>query len=547
MGALLRRMLVFLFPVTALVLSEPLLGLVTSMFIGQFCSTAELAALGPANIVISFSHYCFASIQIATMHMLGRLLRTGDDASAQQLLSSALGLALVCGAFVLVTLTLFSSNLVMATGVRDPEVIALASSFLQIRGAGQMGVLVTLVCQSAFLAQQDPVAPSAIGVAATLFSIAGHFALVANAGWGLTGAAISTSACNVLSALSLLALLNVRGRLRSAINLPRLRDLQGLLATMAPLSVKFISKNCCYIVIQTTATSILDVTHLAAHQAIFSAWGFCSFWLAPVEQAVLAMAPAAASQVERRAIMVVGMGLGVLIGTIGGLAVSCVAAFGPHLLTQDPLLWPLVGMVAGQAFASMVLTGIDVSSNAVNIVGGDVNYVATSFVVTLGIVSAYMALARHMGWGFLGVWNGIVVFFATRALQSGILAVRKHIMGIGAGAGTPLDAEVSRGERTAAGGKGEQACEAGGRARAEAGGEEEAAQGAGQQQPEASVSASYDAQGPGPGLEPLQPQHHQPPLPVANDQHGGALDQEGDAPAGDASLAQEPTQKSIQA
>jgi hypothetical protein len=46
------------------------------------------------------------------------------------------------------------------------------------------------------------------------------------------------------------------------------------------------------------------------------------------------MAPAAASQAERRAIMVVGMGLGVLIGTLGGLAVSCVAAFGPHLLTQ---------------------------------------------------------------------------------------------------------------------------------------------------------------------------------------------------------------------
>jgi hypothetical protein len=71
----------------------------------------------------AFTHYVFASIQIATMHMLGRLLRSGDDASAQQLLSSALGLALACGALVLCTLTLFSSNLVMATGVRDPEVV----------------------------------------------------------------------------------------------------------------------------------------------------------------------------------------------------------------------------------------------------------------------------------------------------------------------------------------------------------------------------------------------------------------------------------------
>jgi hypothetical protein len=56
MGALLLRMLMFLLPVTALVLSEPLLGLCTSMFIGQYASTLELAALGPANIVICEAH-----------------------------------------------------------------------------------------------------------------------------------------------------------------------------------------------------------------------------------------------------------------------------------------------------------------------------------------------------------------------------------------------------------------------------------------------------------------------------------------------------------
>ena len=52
MWDLLKRMTLFLLPVTALVLSEPLLGLCTSLFIGQYSTSLELAAHGPANIVI---------------------------------------------------------------------------------------------------------------------------------------------------------------------------------------------------------------------------------------------------------------------------------------------------------------------------------------------------------------------------------------------------------------------------------------------------------------------------------------------------------------
>lgn len=49
---LLQRMAVFALPLTALVLSEPLLVWCTSLCIGQFSTITELAALGPANIVI---------------------------------------------------------------------------------------------------------------------------------------------------------------------------------------------------------------------------------------------------------------------------------------------------------------------------------------------------------------------------------------------------------------------------------------------------------------------------------------------------------------
>jgi hypothetical protein len=41
-----------------------------------------------------------------------------------------------------------------------------------------------------------------------------------------------------------------------------------------------------------------------------------------------------------------------------------------------------------------------------------------------------MTACRHFGWGFVGIWNGIVVFFAIRSLQSGVRAVQVHLMGV---------------------------------------------------------------------------------------------------------------------
>ena len=40
-----------------------------------------------------------------------------------------------------------------------------------------------------------------------------------------------------------------------------------------------------------------------------------------------------------------------------------------------------------------------------------------------------MAAVRHFDWGFLGVWNGIAVFFTARALQSSWRAVGHHMLG----------------------------------------------------------------------------------------------------------------------
>ncbi len=130
--------------------------------------------------------------------------------------------------------------------------------------------------------------------------------LVSLAGWGLTGAALATTTANVLGMAALLIGMRHRGKvgmlldegsslrfpsgrlaveksthchlqLRPVFQVPRRADIEALMSTLAPLTLSLVAKNLCYIQIQTTAASILTVTSLAAHQALFSAWGFCSF------------------------------------------------------------------------------------------------------------------------------------------------------------------------------------------------------------------------------------------------------------------------------
>lgn len=79
------------------------------------------------------------------------------------------------------------------------------------------------------------------------------------------------------------------------------------------------------------------------------------------------MAPAAPTPAARRATMAAGLMMGVLIGLVGGILVSCIATWAPGLLSSDASLWPLLRQVAGISLVTMVMTGLDVSACAVNI------------------------------------------------------------------------------------------------------------------------------------------------------------------------------------
>ncbi len=125
---------------------------------------------------------------------------------------------------------------------------------------------------------------------------------------------------------------------------------------MGPLTIAYICKNFCYIVIQSSAASLATV-QLAAHQAVFGIWNLCAFTTAPLEQVSLTFIPAAKQAWQRAATARLVLGMGVLDGLACGVVSAAVPLLVPHLLTRDPAIWPLMASVAPQVCPGVQTAG----------------------------------------------------------------------------------------------------------------------------------------------------------------------------------------------
>lgn len=70
----------------------------------QFAGTEQLAALGPTSLIFNFSSYVFNALGIATTSVVSTHLAQQDLAGANEIATSSLAFALVCGFAVLLLL-----------------------------------------------------------------------------------------------------------------------------------------------------------------------------------------------------------------------------------------------------------------------------------------------------------------------------------------------------------------------------------------------------------------------------------------------------------
>ena len=107
-------------------------------------------------------------------------------------------------------------------------------------------------------------------VLTTALSLVGDVFAIGQLGLGVAGAACTTIIAQY-TAVGLLLRALARSTVRPAIQLPARSDLVALLKTFTPLALFYVTKNGCYLLLQSTAAR-MSALLLAAHQPVWSVW-----------------------------------------------------------------------------------------------------------------------------------------------------------------------------------------------------------------------------------------------------------------------------------
>lgn len=179
-------------PAVGLWICGPLMSLIDTAVIGQ-CSSVELAALGPGTVFCDNTSYVFMFLSIATSNLVATALARQDKNEVQHQISNLLFVGLACGFFMLFFTRCFGPwALTVFTGANNPEIIAAANTYVQIRGLAWPAVLIGWVAQSASLGMKDSWGPLKALAAASAINGVGDIVLCRFLGYGIAGAAWAT-------------------------------------------------------------------------------------------------------------------------------------------------------------------------------------------------------------------------------------------------------------------------------------------------------------------------------------------------------------------
>mmetsp|Transcript_50818 Transcript_50818/g.94667 ORF Transcript_50818/g.94667 Transcript_50818/m.94667 type:complete len:533 (-) Transcript_50818:2202-3800(-) len=408
----------FVVPALSISVADAMMTLVDTLCIGQFGSTAELAALGPNMVVFNFSSYVFMCVGLATITLMGRFLREGKEAEASRVVSQALIFGCLAGSVATVVITVAGPWLLAACG-STPEVTEIALVYLKIRALAIPAVVCVNAAQSGLMAQRNSARPALAVLTAALVNIVLDVIFIRNMGMGIAGAAIAT-VIGQFCALGMLILpyLHRDARVRLVAVLPERAHLMQFGSCVGPIFVVIAAKNVCYMLIQSAATS-LQVLLVAAHQAVWSMWAVGAFCCSPMEQAALAFLPAAQNEFERRELKRILICTGATLGICAAAASCLTPFFNPHLLSKDMLLWAPMQSVCFHGFFAMAVSGVDVAMSGILLAEGETKFLARAMVLNLGITAAYFFSTGRSG-SLPDVWLGLVLFFVIRTAQCAV-------------------------------------------------------------------------------------------------------------------------------
>lgn len=212
-----RRILELAIPALGALLIDPLLTLADTAFVGKFSTDPpyELAGMGSATALLTFSFYIFNFLCTATTPLVASKRASGRESEALAVGGQALSLAFVLGTILALSLVIFRQPLlnIMGTSISGPQANEYALDFMKIRAFAAPAVFSISASTGILRGYLDTKTPIVILLVANAVNLALDVALITVAKMGPAGAAIATTTAEWISAV--LFLLVLSGKLPS--------------------------------------------------------------------------------------------------------------------------------------------------------------------------------------------------------------------------------------------------------------------------------------------------------------------------------------------
>ncbi|XP_041998753.1 protein DETOXIFICATION 46, chloroplastic-like [Salvia splendens] len=401
-------------PAVGLWICAPLMSLIDTAVIGQ-CSSVELAALGPGTVFCDYTSYVFMFLSIATSNLVATSLASKDKDEVQHKISNLLSVGLACGIFMLFFTRCFGTwGLTAFTGANNPEIIAAANTYVQIRGLAWPAVLIGWVAQSASLGMKDSWGPLKALVAASAINGIGDIILCRFLGYGIAGAAWATMVSQVVASWMMIEALNIKGYNGYSISLPSPDQLLEIFMLAAPVFVTMMSKVMFYSLLVYFATSKGTKT-LAAHQVMMQVYGVFTVFGEPISQTAQSFMPELLYGVNRnlkkaqsllKSLLIIGVISGLILGSIG----ASIPWLFPRMFSPDPKVIQEMHKVLIPFFLALCITPGTHSLEGSLMAGRDLKFISMSMSAVFVLGSLILLFLSNSGYGIAGFWFTLVAF-----------------------------------------------------------------------------------------------------------------------------------------
>ncbi len=170
----------------------------------QMAAVIQLAALGPATMLIDASAYVAFFLGIATTNQLAVARAKNNIRKLQTTTSQVLGVAVIFGMAISSIVFAFGRSILtwMAGQSATPQLLEYSLQYCYIRAAVAPVAIMGLVAQSVCLADLDTMTPGYAVIVASVVNVIGDVGLVPK--YGIAGAAMATAVAGVTATMILM-------------------------------------------------------------------------------------------------------------------------------------------------------------------------------------------------------------------------------------------------------------------------------------------------------------------------------------------------------